>query len=324
MIGLTLLACFAGSASGQTEIMVAPPLPRQESSTDATAPHDAPPASCPVTLPSDGRFVPPAPLSADPKVNLSGLGENQFWFGSQRLWTMLPIDGIWRPWQVPSRPGDFAYSNKLPWGRLNPPFSRKDGPLTITGKRLDGPAPRFTETEESSGFGRDYASGGIMGGFNIPVSGCWQVTGHYKDQDLSFTVWVARPPEQKAPSRVSSSSLSSSLSSASAGEQQSGLTAPPRRIYVDPETQAKSLMYKVTPEIPHEADAANASGVVVLHAVIGKDGRPHELEYISGPALVAQAAMDAVRWWQYRVEMVGDEVFEVDTTIEVAFPPSKE
>jgi hypothetical protein len=263
--------------------------------------------------------VPPPPLSADPAVNLSGLGKNQFWFGSQKLWTMLPIDGIWRPWQAPSGPGDFAYSNKLPWARMNPPFSRKDGPLTITGKRLDGRAPRFTETEESSGFGHDYASKGIMGGINIPVSGCWQVTGHYKDQDLSFTVWVAPPPEQKASSRVSPPSLSS----ASAGEQ-SGPEAPPRRIYVDPETQAKSLMYKVTPEIPNEADAANASGSIVLHTVIGKDGRPHDLEYISGPAVLAQAAMDAVRWWQYRVEMIGDEAFEVDTTIEVAFPQSKD
>ena len=42
----------------------------------------------------------------------------------------------------------FAYSNKLPWGGT---FSYKDGPLTVTGKRLDGPAPSFTEVEEISG-----------------------------------------------------------------------------------------------------------------------------------------------------------------------------
>ena len=60
-------------------------------------------------------------------------------YGAEKLWTLLPIDGVWHG-SIPRQPGDFAYSNKLPWGGS---FRDKDGPLTVMGKRLDGPAPYF-------------------------------------------------------------------------------------------------------------------------------------------------------------------------------------
>jgi outer membrane biosynthesis protein TonB len=90
----------------------------------------------------------------------------------------------------------------------------------------------------------------------------------------------------------------------------------PRRIHVDSEVEAESLVYQVAPEIPHEAQLANVSGTVVLHAVVGIDGRPHDLQYISGPPLLAQAAIDTVTWWQYRIN---EEDVEIDTTIPVVF-----
>jgi outer membrane biosynthesis protein TonB len=72
------------------------------------------------------------------------------------------------------------------------------------------------------------------------------------------------------------------------------------------------------PEMPHEAEVANVSGTVTLHAIIGIDGRPHDLQYVSGPPLLAQAAIDTVTWWQYRINQ---ENVEVDTTIPVVFQP---
>jgi hypothetical protein len=64
---------------------------------------------------------------------------------------------------------------------------------------------------------------------------------------------------------------------------------------------------------------ANFSGTVVLHAVIGIDGRPHDLQYVSGPTFPAQAAINTVTWWQYRVN---NENVGVDTTIPVVFQDS--
>jgi hypothetical protein len=103
---------------------------------------------------------------------------------------MLPTDGTWRG-LIPQRAGDFAYSNKLPCGGI---FSLNDGPLRVTGKRLDGLAPKFTEIEPISG------ERGLMGGISIPVFGCWKITGQYRNQELSFIVWVTPISGQKASS----------------------------------------------------------------------------------------------------------------------------
>jgi hypothetical protein len=251
--------------------------------------------------------VPPYPLPTSSAAHFGLAADGKF--GTERLWTLLPTDGIWRG-PLPRKPGDFAYENKLPWFRLHPAFSEKDGPLTITGERLDGPAPYFTETYEGgSGLLRDDDNAMIMGGIEIPVFGCWKITGHYKDQELSFIVWVTPLRERELSSGESSPTISQ------------GPTAPytePGRIHVDSEVQARSLFYRVAPQIPHEAQVANVSGTVVLHAVITGDGRARELQYVSGPPLLAQAAIDAVTWWRY---WVTGEPVEVDTTIQVVFPP---
>ncbi|MGO9434838.1 MAG: TonB family protein [Terracidiphilus sp.] len=49
------------------------------------------------------------------------------------------------------------------------------------------------------------------------------------------------------------------------------------------------------PIYPPDAKAAGVSGMVALKAVIGVDGRISDLRVISGPALLQQAAIDAVR-----------------------------
>lgn len=271
------------------------------------ATQNIPPASCRVTLPDNGSFTPPAPFPSDPESDpLSWgfpTGSRRFWFGTAKLWTVLPTDGIWRALTF-SAEGGYAYFNKLPW--FHQAFPKDQGPLTITGKRLDGPAPSFTEMEEINSWGRGKTGvEEVMGGIQIPVFGCWLVTARYKDEEVGFTVWVVNHTEDEPyPFDVVVSRESPAPQTA------------PRRVYVDSEEQAKQLVYRVTPEIPHEAE--NVSGTVVLHAMIDASGRARQLEYVSGPPLLAQAAMDAVKWWQYRVDGKGEEI---DTMIEVAFPP---
>src|SRR5882672_11131214 len=93
----------------------------------AVAQQDAPPASCHVTLPSSGSRV---PSSSVPAIKFGiGTDARVAVFGSDQLWTVLPIDGTWRGF-LPTKAGDYAYSNKLPWGGT---FSYKGGPLMVTG-----------------------------------------------------------------------------------------------------------------------------------------------------------------------------------------------
>jgi len=104
-----------------------------------------------------------------------------------------------------------------------------------------------------------------------------------------------------------------------------GMAPPPppkpasNRIKVGGQVQAAMLAHQVLPTYPAIAKTAHVSGTVRLHAVIAKDGSIQELQYVSGPALLMRAAMDAVHEWKYRPTMLNGEPVEVDTTIDVVF-----
>src|SRR3984885_10833018 len=95
--------------------------------------------------------------------------------------------------------------------------------------------------------------------------------------------------------------------------------ATPTRIKVGGQVQAANLLHQVLPVYPAIAKTAHVSGTVRLHAVIAKDGTIQELQYVSGPALLMRAAMDAVHDWRYHPTMLNGEPVEVDTTIDVVF-----
>ena len=96
---------------------------------------------------------------------------------------------------------------------------------------------------------------------------------------------------------------------ASAGEnnQQRGSIQPP------------VLMERVMPAYPEAAKRQNLEGVVVVSAVIGKDGVPRAVRRVSGPADLTQAALDAVAGWRYKPASLGGEPVEVQRIITINF-----
>ena len=93
----------------------------------------------------------------------------------------------------------------------------------------------------------------------------------------------------------------------------------PQRIRVGEKVQSSAIVHMVQPEYPASARQAHATGEVVLHCMVGKDGAVHTLEYVSGPRVLMQPAVDAVRQWRYRPMRVNRQPLEVDTTITVVF-----
>jgi protein TonB len=79
------------------------------------------------------------------------------------------------------------------------------------------------------------------------------------------------------------------------------------------------LIHKVTPEYPPLARTARQQGTVELHAIIGRDGRIQQLQVISGPPLLVQAAAQAVEQWRYRPYILNGQPVEVETQITVNF-----
>lgn len=79
------------------------------------------------------------------------------------------------------------------------------------------------------------------------------------------------------------------------------------------------LIYKVVPVYPAVAQALRTSGTVVLQATISRTGAIENLRVVEGPAMLCQAALDAVRQWRYRPYMLNGRPLEVETTVDVNF-----
>jgi protein TonB len=79
------------------------------------------------------------------------------------------------------------------------------------------------------------------------------------------------------------------------------------------------LIQKTAPAYPPLAKAARVSGTVVLQATIGKNGSVGNLRAVSGPAMLRQSAMDAVKKWRFRPYLLDGEPVEVETTVNVTF-----
>lgn len=79
------------------------------------------------------------------------------------------------------------------------------------------------------------------------------------------------------------------------------------------------LLSKTLPVYPAIARAMRAEGTVMLHATISRQGAIENLQVVSGPAVLRQAAIDAVKSWRYRPFLLNGDPVEVDTTINVVF-----
>jgi protein TonB len=82
---------------------------------------------------------------------------------------------------------------------------------------------------------------------------------------------------------------------------------------------AGQVIQQIKPVYPPIAKAARISGTVILQATISRSGTIENLKVVSGPAMLQQAALDAVRQWRYRPYLLNNEPVEVDTTVNVIF-----
>ena len=182
--GLFILLLPACSAQPGTS------LPLETSQEDATQsasliatilPND-PPATCPITGPLNVPFVPPSPYPVTPPDRYG----RQFWVGTPELWTMLEGNGTWN--KLPQNGN--GYTQKIFWWRQGYISSAEPNPkLTVTGNRLDAQAPPLkasSATNASTDLGD-----AMLVGVDFPTLGCWEITGQYNDQELSFVVWIA-------------------------------------------------------------------------------------------------------------------------------------
>lgn len=125
--------------------------------------------SCPLTIPNGNT-----PPNALPSPNRHGNGA--LWVD---LWPENKI--LVEPEQLNL---DGSISVKFGW------YRGARGQLTITGRRLDAPAPPL-QADILDGYGD---SGFQASGIHFPSEGCWEITGSVGDDKLTFVTLVIKIP----------------------------------------------------------------------------------------------------------------------------------
>lgn len=165
LFGLTLAACAPVTPTGSPARVEGTPTTTNRASV-------ADVAACPVTLP-----IGVAPDGQDRPFASSALA-----FGNSHLWVVpLQEDGVIR---ADSRAveSDGSISTKFLWWRTTP------GTLTISGRRLDAPAPPL-RVSVPDGYGTE---GFQASGVSFPTDGCWEVKGAVGGVELRFVTFVLR------------------------------------------------------------------------------------------------------------------------------------
>ncbi len=128
-------------------------------------------AACPRTLGTSDMLGKPFPSSAR-------------WYGSETLAVILRPDGIWRG-MGPSH----NFRDKLFWWSqgFKPGLESN---LKVTGKRLDANSPPADISDATNAKAESLGGWAMLVGVEFPSAGCWQITGNYFGQELSFVVEV--------------------------------------------------------------------------------------------------------------------------------------
>ncbi|MFT3892096.1 MAG: hypothetical protein QM730_10725 [Anaerolineales bacterium] len=159
-----------------------PTAPELTATVQAEIKTSTPPENCPVTTSAQSSsFTAPEPYSQNAPW------EGYFWFGTKRLWTALPIDGVWQG--LPDNPS--GYTQKIMW--WSDLYVLKEEPepaLVVSGRRLDAEAPPLPFHGATNAFAADIGDA-MLTGVDFPTLGCWEITGQYKKSELKFVVWIA-------------------------------------------------------------------------------------------------------------------------------------
>jgi TonB family protein len=95
--------------------------------------------------------------------------------------------------------------------------------------------------------------------------------------------------------------------------------APAAPVAVGGDVKQAKLISSVPPEYPALARAQHVSGGVTIDALIDATGRVTKMKVISGPTLLHQAAMDALKQWKYQPAMLDGKPVPMHLSVTIQF-----
>jgi TonB family protein len=81
----------------------------------------------------------------------------------------------------------------------------------------------------------------------------------------------------------------------------------------------KRLAHSVSPKSPVDVHSADAQGKIVLKTVVDENGKVDGVRLVEGNAILATAAMQAVRQWRYRPYVRDGKALPFQTVVIIDF-----
>ena len=92
-----------------------------------------------------------------------------------------------------------------------------------------------------------------------------------------------------------------------------------RRVQIAAVTLAGDVIHQSEPVYPADAKAARIEGTVIVETTIGRDGSVIQARSVAGPKQLQQAAVDSVKTWRFKQQIVNGSPAEVVTMVPVKF-----
>ncbi len=93
----------------------------------------------------------------------------------------------------------------------------------------------------------------------------------------------------------------------------------PRFVRISESAESTLIVKKVDPVYPVLARQARIQGSVILQVEISKSGDVENVQLYSGHPMLATAAIDAVKQWKYKPNLLNGQPVEVETRVTVNF-----
>jgi len=96
-------------------------------------------------------------------------------------------------------------------------------------------------------------------------------------------------------------------------------SAPATPLAVGGDVKQAKLVFSVSPVYPTLAKNQHVSGSVMVDALIDANGRVTTMKVVSGPTLLQQAAMDALKQWKYQPASLDGKPVAMHLTVTIQF-----
>jgi protein TonB len=111
---------------------------------------------------------------------------------------------------------------------------------------------------------------------------------------------------------------------AASSQEGAAIAPPPESVPAAPvrvggEVREPRLLHSVLPQYPQIAKQARAEGDVVIDTQIDAAGNVTQMKVVSGPMLLREAAMAALRHWKYEPTMLNGQPMPVEMRVVIKF-----